>query len=40
MDDAKQRARIGLYVIFLEATDRSSGKVITAKAVAVAAIKL
>ena len=39
-DDNKQRARIGVYVIFLEATDRSSGKVVTAKAVAVVARKL
>jgi hypothetical protein len=39
-DDNKQRARIGVYVIFLEATDRSSGKVVTAKAVAVVAAKL
>ena len=38
--DNKQRARIGVYVIFLEATDRSSGKVMTAKAVAVVAAKL
>ena len=38
--DNKQRARIGVYVIFLEATDRSSGKVVTAKAVAVVAAKL
>jgi hypothetical protein len=40
IDDNKQRARIGVYVIFLEATDRSSGKVMTAKAVAVVATKL
>jgi hypothetical protein len=39
-DDNKQRARIGVYVIFLEATDRSSRKVVTAKAVAVIATKL
>ena len=39
-DDNKQRARIGVYVVFLEATDRSSSKVITAKAVAVVATKL
>lgn len=38
--DNKQRARIGVYVIFLEATDRSSGKVMIAKAVAVVATKL
>jgi hypothetical protein len=36
----KQRARIGVYIIFLEATDRSSSKVMTAKAVAVVATKL
>ena len=40
LDDNKQRARVGVYVVFLEATDRSSGKVITAKAVAVVATKL
>jgi hypothetical protein len=40
LDDNKQRARIGVYVIFLEATDRSSGTVVTAKAVAVVAAKL
>ena len=40
MDDNKQRARIGVYVIYLESTDRSSGKVMTAKAVAVVATKL
>jgi hypothetical protein len=39
-DDNKQRSRIGVYVIFLEATDRSSGKVVTAKAVAVVAARL
>jgi hypothetical protein len=39
-DDNKQRARIGVYVIFLEATDRSSSRVVTAKAVAVVATKL
>jgi Lamin Tail Domain/FlgD Ig-like domain len=39
-DDNNQRARIGVYVIFLEATDRSSSKVVTAKAVAVVAAKL
>ena len=40
IDDNKQRSRIGVYVIFLEATDRSSGKIVTAKAVAVVAAKL
>ena len=39
-DDNKQRARIGVYVIFLEATDRSSGNVMTAKTVVVVATKL
>ena len=39
-DDNKQRVRVGVYVIFLEATVRSSSKVITAKAVAVVATKL
>jgi hypothetical protein len=40
LDDNKQRARIGIYVVFLEAVDRSSGKVITAKAAVVVATKL
>ena len=40
LDDNKQRARIGVYVVFLEATDRSNGKVVTAKAVVVVATKL
>ena len=39
-DDNKQRARIGVYVVFLEATDQSCGKVVTAKAAAVVAAKL
>jgi hypothetical protein len=38
--DDKRRVRIGVYVIFLEATDRSSGKVLTAKKVTVVATKL
>jgi len=38
-NDNKQRVRIGVYVIFLEATDRSNSKVVTAKAVAVVATK-
>lgn len=38
--DDKRHVRIGVYVIFLEATDRSSSKVMTAKAVAVVATKL
>jgi len=38
--DDKRRVRIGVYIIFLEATDRSSSKVMTAKAVAVVATKL
>ena len=40
LDDNKQRARIGVYVVFLEATDQSSGNVVTAKAAAVVATKL
>jgi hypothetical protein len=40
IDDNKQRARIGVYVVFLEATDQSSGKVVTAKAAVVVAKKL
>lgn len=40
IDDNKQCARIGVYVMFLEATDRSSGKFVTAKAVAGVATKL
>jgi len=39
LDDAKQRARIGVYVVFLEATDRVNGRVETAKAVAVVAAR-
>lgn len=39
-DDNKQRARIGVYVIYLEATDRSISRVERAKAVAVVATKL
>jgi hypothetical protein len=40
LSDDKQRARIGVYIIFLEASDRSSGKVVNAKAVAVVATRL
>ena len=40
IDDNKQRARIGVYVVFLEATDQSSGNVVTAKAAVVVAKKL
>ena len=40
LSDDKQRARIGVYVVFLEASDRSSGKVVIAKTVAVVATKL
>jgi hypothetical protein len=40
LDESRQRARIGVYIIFLEATDRSSGRVERAKAVAVVATKL
>jgi flagellar hook assembly protein FlgD len=39
-DDNKQRARIGVYVVFLEAIDRSSSNVMMAKAVVVVATKL
>jgi hypothetical protein len=39
-DESRQRARIGVYVVYLEATDRSSGRVERAKAVAVVATKL
>jgi hypothetical protein len=40
LDDNKQRVRIGVYVVFLEATDRASGRVETGKSVAVVATKL
>jgi len=40
LDESRQRARIGVYVVYLEATDRSSGRVERAKAVAVVATKL
>jgi hypothetical protein len=40
LDENKQRARIGVYIVYLEANDRSSGKVVSAKAVAVVATKL
>jgi hypothetical protein len=40
IDDDKQRVRIGVYVVFLEATDQSSGKVVTSKTAAVVAAKL
>ncbi len=36
----RQRARIGVYVVFMEATDRSSGRTETAKSVVVVATKL
>jgi hypothetical protein len=39
LDDYKQRARIGVYVVYLEATDRSSGRIERAKTVAVVAAK-
>jgi hypothetical protein len=39
-DDNMQRARIGIYVVFMEATDRSSSKVITTKAAVVVATNL
>jgi flagellar hook assembly protein FlgD len=40
LDENRQRARIGVYIVYLEATDRSSGRVERAKTVAVAAAKL
>jgi hypothetical protein len=40
LDESRQRARIGVYVVYLEAIDRSSGRVERAKAVAVVATKL
>ncbi len=39
LDDNKRRARIGVYVVYLEATDRSTGRVERAKVVAVVAAK-
>jgi hypothetical protein len=39
-DDNKQRVRIGVYVIFLEATDQSTNSVIAGKGVVVVAAKL
>jgi hypothetical protein len=39
LDSNKQRARVGVYIIYLEATDRASDKVLTAKAVAVVAAR-
>jgi hypothetical protein len=38
-DESRQRARIGVYIVYVEATDRSSGRVEHAKAVAVVAAK-
>jgi hypothetical protein len=40
MDDAKQRARIGPYIIYLEAVDARGGTVASAKAVVVVAMRL
>jgi hypothetical protein len=40
MDDAKQRARIGPYIIYLEAIDARGGTVASAKAVVVVAMRL
>jgi hypothetical protein len=40
LDDARQRVRIGPYVVFVEAVDGQAGVVATAKAVAVVAAKL
>jgi hypothetical protein len=39
-DDNKQRARVGIYIIYFEANDRSSGRTECSKAVAVVATKL
>ncbi len=39
-DDGRQRARIGPYIVFLEAIDSQGGTIATAKAVAVVATKL
>jgi hypothetical protein len=40
LDDAKQRVRIGPYVVFIEAIDSQGGTIATARAVAVVATKL
>ncbi len=39
-DESRQRARIGVYVVYIEATDKSSGRIEQAKAAAVVATKL
>jgi hypothetical protein len=39
LDDSRQRARIGVFIIYLEATDMVSRRTITAKAVAVVATR-
>jgi hypothetical protein len=38
-DDNTQKARIGVYIVFLEASERSTGRIETAKAVVVVAAK-
>lgn len=40
LDDAKQRVRIGPYVVFIEAIDSQGGTIATARTVAVVATKL
>jgi hypothetical protein len=40
LDDAKQRVRIGPYIVFIEAVDGQAGILATAKAVVVVATKL
>jgi len=39
-DESRRKVRIGVYVVYIEATDKSSGRVESAKAVAVVAAKL
>jgi hypothetical protein len=39
IEDNKQCARIGVYIIYLEATDQASDRVLTAKTVAVVATR-
>jgi len=39
-DENRQKSRIGVYIVYVEAIDRSSGRVESAKAVAVVAAKL
>jgi hypothetical protein len=40
LDDAKQRVRIGPYVVFIEAIDGQGGTIATARTVAVVATRL